>query len=127
MAGVGTKFRDLRKDIEDESRAEGPGALAELAAFDERYRLAHELMVRRREKGLTQTGLAKLTGIGQADISRIEGGRANPTVSTLATLAHALGFGIALVPLNHKTTAGRAARRSPGPPPIRARRSSASA
>jgi XRE family transcriptional regulator, regulator of sulfur utilization len=99
---VGTKFRDFLTEIEDEARAEGPAAVAELAAFDQRYRLAHELMAHRRQKGITQTRLAKLSGIGQADISRIESGRANPTISTLATLARALGFGIALVPLGQK-------------------------
>ena len=87
-------FSEFLEEIEAEARAEGPAALAELAAFDQRYRLAHELMVRRREAGLTQAQLARLTGLGQADISRIESGRANPTLSTLAAVAHALGCGI---------------------------------
>ncbi len=120
---MGTKFRDFLTEIEDEARAEGPAAVAELAAFDERYRLAHELMVHRRQKGLTQTKLAQLTGVGQADISRIESGRANPTVSTLATLARALGFGIALVPLKQARTRVPAARRAPSLPPRRTPRS----
>ena len=99
---MGNKFNEFLDEIEAEARAEGPAALSELAAFDERYRLAHELMVRRREAGLTQTKLAKLTGIGQADISRLESGLANPTVSTLAAVAHALGYGIDLVPLQSR-------------------------
>ncbi|MBI3973315.1 MAG: helix-turn-helix transcriptional regulator [Chloroflexi bacterium] len=110
---MSTKFSEFLEEIEAEARAEGPDALAELAAFDERYRLAHELMVRRREAGLTQAQLAKLTGVGQADISRIERGRANPTVSTLAAVAHALGYGLALVPLK-SPAAGAGPKRSGG-------------
>jgi DNA-binding XRE family transcriptional regulator len=124
---MGTKFRDLLKEIEDEARAEGPAAVAELVAFDERYRLAHELMTRRRQKGLTQTGLAKLTGIGQADISRIESGRANPTVGTLVTLAHALGFGISLVPLKGQRAISAPVRRSTKPHPTLSRNTPAPA
>lgn len=104
---MSNKFSEFLEEIEAEARAEGPEALAEFAAFDERYRLAHELMLRRREAGLTQAKLAKLTGIGQADISRIESGRANPTVSTLAVMAHALGYGISLIPLEARSAAAR--------------------
>lgn len=95
---MSNKFSEFLEEVEAEAQAEGPTAVAELAAFDERYRLAHQLMVRRRELGLTQAKLARMTGIGQADISRIEGGRANPTVATLAAVARALGLQLGLVP-----------------------------
>ncbi len=107
---MGNTFSEFLEEIEAEARAEGPAALAELAVFNERYRLAHALMVRRREAGLTQAKLAKLTGVGQADISRIESGHANPTVSTLAAVAHALGYGIDLVPLSSQVPVTNAAR-----------------
>jgi DNA-binding phage protein len=97
---MSTKFSEFLEEVEAEARAEGPAAVAELAAFDERYRLAHQLMVRRRELGLTQAKLAQMTGVGQADISRMEGGRANPTVATLAAVAHALGLRLGLIPLD---------------------------
>ena len=45
----------------------------------------------RAQKGLSQKQLAALTGIDQADISRIERGLANPSVSTLDRIAAALG------------------------------------
>ena len=45
----------------------------------------------RAQKGLSQKQLAALTGIDQADISRIERGLANPSVSTLERIAVALG------------------------------------
>ena len=46
----------------------------------------------RMKAGLTQKELAKLTGIDQADISRIERGIANPSVETLERLASAMGM-----------------------------------
>ncbi len=45
----------------------------------------------RMKADLTQKQLAKLSGIDQSDISRIERGVANPSVSTLERIAEALG------------------------------------
>lgn len=45
----------------------------------------------RKSLGLTQRELSEKTGIDQAAISRIESGRANPTINTLDTLAEAVG------------------------------------
>lgn len=45
----------------------------------------------RKEAGLTQNELAEKTGIQQAMISRIEAGKANPTLETLASLAEGVG------------------------------------
>lgn len=40
--------------------------------------------------GLSQSKLAELTGIDQADISKIESGNSNPSISTLNRIAKAL-------------------------------------
>jgi transcriptional regulator with XRE-family HTH domain len=40
---------------------------------------------------MTQRDLAQASGIGQAEISRIEGGQSNPTVQTLHALGRPLG------------------------------------
>ena len=40
---------------------------------------------------ITQKQLAELTGIDQSDISKIERGVANPSVSTLERIAEAVG------------------------------------
>lgn len=45
----------------------------------------------RAQAGLSQTELSAATGIDQSDISRIERGAANPSVSTLNRIAQALG------------------------------------
>jgi len=85
-----TKLDDLIQQIEAEAEAEGPGAVAEYHQLRTRFRLAHELRAARLEKGLTQTELAQLTEIGQPEISKIESGDSNPTVSTLDVLFAAL-------------------------------------
>lgn len=44
----------------------------------------------RADKGLSQSELAKLSGIDQSDISKIERGIANPSIGTLMKIAQAL-------------------------------------
>lgn len=58
-----------------------------VSAADE---LAHIVSTARSKKGITQNELAKASGIAQADISRIERGKANPSLNTLERIAKAL-------------------------------------
>lgn len=51
----------LIHDIENEARAEGPEAVAELAAFDARFALASDLIARRKATNLTQKDLLDAT------------------------------------------------------------------
>ncbi len=95
---MGTKFSDFMKELEEETRREGPAAVAEAAAMDAQFKLAAELILLRRMRGLTQRQLSGRSGIQQSEISRIEGGRANPTAATLAALARALGGELRIVP-----------------------------
>ena len=53
--------------------------------------LGAQLAAARKARGLTQPDLSALTGIQQAEISRIERGAGNPTAATLLRLADALG------------------------------------
>ena len=85
------KFKDFMREVEVEAQREGPKAVAELRAFDAHFKLAAELILLRKQRGFTQRQLSTRSGVQQAEISRIEGGRANPTVSTLSALASALG------------------------------------
>ncbi len=84
-------FDQLIEDIESEAVAEGPAAVSELRAFDERFRLASTLMRARKEAGLTQRELAERSGVQQADISRIERAEVDPQASTLSRLLGPLG------------------------------------
>lgn len=54
------------------------------------------------KKHLTQKELSKLTGISQADISRIENGNSNPSLSVLKRLANGMGMKLKLefIPLD---------------------------
>lgn len=45
--------------------------------------IGKQIQDRRTEKGLSQTALAKLAGVRQADISTIENGARNYTIDTL--------------------------------------------
>lgn len=58
---------------------------------DVAFLLADSLMKMRDQVGLTQKQLAEVTGIYQADISKIERGLGNPSISTLKRLAEGMG------------------------------------
>ena len=92
-----TSFDDFIKELEAEAQAEGPEAIAELEAFRLHFSLARQLAARRRERHLTQKQLAELSGIDQAEISRIERGQANPTTATLGALTRALAVDVQLI------------------------------
>lgn len=59
-------------------------------------RLAESLICARESAGLTQKQLAEITGIYQADISKIERGLANPSLLTLKRLADGLGMTLSI-------------------------------
>ena len=50
-----------------------------------------DLVSERQKAGLSQQELSNLTGITQADISKIENGKGNPSVNTLRKIAKGLG------------------------------------
>ena len=86
-----TTFEEFYLEVVAEAEAEGPEAVAELHQFEDRYRLASDLIGRRQALHMTQKQLAAASGIRQSEISRIEGGRGNPTLKTICALARALG------------------------------------
>lgn len=53
--------------------------------------LGADLADARHAHHITQEDLAELSGVPQSEISRIESGRANPTIETVSRLATALG------------------------------------
>ena len=56
------------------------------------YELAKMLIACRNADNLTQKQLSELTGIDQADISKIENGNANPSIKTLTRIASAMNM-----------------------------------
>ena len=91
-------FDDFIQELEEETRRAGPAAVAHAEALKAQFKLATELILLRKRRRLTQRQLSARTGIQQSEISRIEGGRANPTAATLAALARALGGELRIVP-----------------------------
>jgi ribosome-binding protein aMBF1 (putative translation factor) len=88
---MGHRFSDFMKEVEAEARREGPKAVAESEAFKAHFKLAADLILLRKRRGFTQRQLSAKSGVQQAEISRIEGGRANPTLETISVLARSLG------------------------------------
>lgn len=64
----------------------------EFEALAPEYEITKMLIESRKACNLTQKQLAELTGINQADISKIEHGNANPSVKTLMRLASAMNM-----------------------------------
>jgi DNA-binding Xre family transcriptional regulator len=54
----------------------------------------------RQAKGLTQTQLAEIVGMNQAEISRLEGEKGNPRLSTLNKICDALDLEISFQPVS---------------------------
>jgi len=69
------------------------------------YRILGELIRLRKEKGISQTELAKKSGHRQQVISRIENRESSPTLKTLCAMAEVLNVDIQLVP-RIKSTSG---------------------
>ena len=64
----------------------------EYEALSPEYEVAKMIIACRNAENLTQKQLSELTGIDQADISKLERGNANPSVKTLIRLATAMNM-----------------------------------
>lgn len=63
-------------------------------AYDElevEYAIMNEMLKLRGEAGMSQSQLSQKTGITQPDISKLENGKANPSIATLKRVARAFG------------------------------------
>ena len=60
--------------------------------LSEEFELISTLITMREKSGLTQDEVAKKMGTRAPNISRLESGRANPSLKTLVSYAHACGF-----------------------------------
>lgn len=81
-----------------ERRADqGPEGREAERVFRAAYAFGRVIYSARKARNLRQADLAELSGVAQADISRIERGMIAPTVPTLIKLADALGAQIQFV------------------------------
>lgn len=60
--------------------------------LDGEFRLISTLISMREKSGLTQSEVAEKMGTRAPNISRLESGRSNPSLKTLANYAQACGF-----------------------------------
>lgn len=86
---------DFRKDIQrwlkdDEFRKE-------YESLETEYSIIQAIIDARKSEGLTQKGLSILTGVTQADISKLERGIGNPSLKTLQRIADGLGMKLKLI------------------------------
>ena len=81
---------------------ENPEFKEEWDELEPEYQIIKAMLSSRAEKSMTQKQLADITGISQADISRLENGNANPSLRTLVRLADGMGMKLKLefVPVN---------------------------
>ena len=106
MSRKPSSFDAFMREVEDETRAAGPEAEAQANVLRDHFRLAAQVLRRRRELGLTQQELAARVGVHQSEISNIERGAALPGYRMLAKLATGLEAAVALVA--RKPAPGRA-------------------
>lgn len=65
-------------------------------SLENEYKLIQAIIDARKSKRLTQKQLAEITGINQADISRIETGTSNPTINMIQRVADGLNMQLKL-------------------------------
>ena len=75
----------LNKQLEDPDFRKGWDEM------EPEYQIMKAMIAARMETGITQQQLSEKTGINQSNLSRIENGNGNPSVSTLHRIASALG------------------------------------
>ena len=73
-----------------------PEVKAEYDALQPEYDIIQAMIDARVKQNMTQKDLSAKTGITQADISRIENGTRNPSLSMVKKLAHGLGMQLKL-------------------------------
>lgn len=81
----------------DDNNEKAVGITAD--ASDTGYDIIQELIRARKSLKLTQKDLSAVTGVTQADISRIESGSRNPSLKLVRRLAKGVGMELKLVPL----------------------------
>lgn len=68
----------------------------EYTDFKPEFEIIKAVVDARNNMHLTQKGLSKVTGIAQADISKIENGTRNPSLKMLKRLAEGMGMELEL-------------------------------
>ena len=94
---MGKNFRETLND-----QMNNPDFRAEWESLEPERQIIRAILDGREKNNMTQKQLSEATGIGQADISRLENGTANPSLRTMKRLASGMGMRlqIELVPMS---------------------------
>ena len=79
-----------------EKALNNPEVKAEYDALGPEYDLIQAMIDARNSQNITQKELSEITGITQADISRIENGTRNPSLAMVKRIAAGLGMQLKL-------------------------------
>ena len=86
-----TNYKDyLNEQLQDDDFRK------EWDAIEPEFAIIQAMIDARKNAGMTQKELAERTGIAQGDISKLETGRANPSLKTLQRLAEGMGMRLKL-------------------------------
>ena len=84
---MGTNFRDLLNE-----RLQNEDFKKEYESLYPEYELVKAFLEARKNADMTQSELAKASGVAQSDISKLENGNSNPTVKMLWRLADSMNM-----------------------------------
>ena len=87
----GTDFKDFKEEL-----LKKPGIRQQYDALEPKYSIIRELLARRNELSISQRELARMVGMHQPAICRIERGDNNITIGTLSKVADALDMDLGI-------------------------------
>ena len=90
---IGSDWLDIRREIFTDE---------EISASNMRVAVINEFITARKEKGISQKELEKLSGVKQPVIARLETGNVSPQVDTLLKLLASVGKTLVVVPMDRK-------------------------
>ena len=90
---IGNSWEEVRKDLFTDE---------EINASNMRVAVINEFISARKEKGISQKELEKLSGVKQPVIARLETGNVSPQVDTLLKLLASVGKTLAVVPMERE-------------------------
>ena len=90
---IGSNWSDVRREIFTDE---------EISASNMRVAVINEFITARKEKGISQKELEKLSGVKQPVIARLETGNVSPQVDTLLKLLASVGKTLAVVPMKRE-------------------------
>ncbi len=88
---IGSNWNDVRKELFTDE---------EISASNMRVAVINEFISARKEKGISQKELEKLSGVKQPVIARLETGNVSPQIDTLLKLLASVGKTLAVVPMD---------------------------